>query len=474
MAVGLSRSLPADAPDVFGTVMHAHWRGFGIGTAILWVLSLAVTIYDAKIPGSSLQHRWTPSGLLGAGALSLVTGLFLLLLAGTFNLMQVGSTGGVRVSSHTETEARLQGPGAYPLAPRSFYQYVYFGGYPRSDGELPRPPGGDGLLKGRFLFDGKPVKGIGLSLTLNGKYETASVTTDEHGEFVFQVPSGTWHINRLATHSWEAKPDGGPFMIVTGREPKLQGKEFGPGPWMREKGLGVEVDGERAAEPALVFIVRPKVKITWPGAGDQDLPASVEDDVIRWEPYPQATDYRLSITAVTREGRVTSYRKVTSRRLRDATQLALNTLKTMPGDGEEKEYQVAVQAFSKDGTFLSESEEHYEGHHFKLNGDLMLVMDRDRELLGDDLTPEALVRLRQNEKRLEAAVVLIKDGLLDEAERVLAKIEGQASVGRKKAVTGYLAARRSQCDRARKLLNGALTDAGTNCVPEYYWGACAR
>ena len=46
---------------------------------------------------------------------------------------------------------------------------------------------------------------------------------------------------------------------------------------------------------------------------------------------------------------------------------------------------------------------------------------RNRELLGDDLTPEAVARLRQDEERLEAAVVPIKDGLLDEAERVLAK-----------------------------------------------------
>jgi len=85
-------------------------------------------------------------------------------------------------------------------------------------------------------------------------------------------------------------------------------------------------------------------------------------------------------------------------------------------------------------------------------------------MLGDDLTPEALIRQRQNEKRLDAAVVQIKAGLLDEAERVAAKIEGQASVGRKKAVTGYLAAQRGQCDRAKELLNDALADAGTTCA----------
>ncbi len=350
------------------------------------------------------------------------------------------------------------------------------GGYPQSDSDLSGPPEGDGLLKGRFLFDGKPAKGISLNLTLNGKYETASVTTDEHGEFVFRVPSGTWYINRLVTRGWEAKPDGGPFMIVTGREPKLEDEESGPGPWRRGKGFKIEVDGERAAEPAVVFIVRPKVKVTWPGAEDEALPASAEDDEIRWKAYSEATDYRLSITAVTREGSVTSYREVTSKRLRSATQLALNTLDTMPGDGQETEYQVTVRAFSKDGTFLSESERYYKGHYFKFNGDLMLVMDRDRdrELLGDELTPEAVARLRQDEERLEAAVVLIKDGLLEEAERVLAEIEGQASAGRKKAVTGYLAAQRGQCDRARKLLNDALADAGTNCVPDDYWGACAR
>ncbi len=77
----------------------------------------------------------------------------------------------------------------------------------------------------------------------------------------------------------------------------------------------------------------------------------------------------------------------------------------------------------------------------------------------------------KNEERLDAVVVLVREGMLDAAEPLLTKID-VASPGRKAAVTGFLRASQNRCEEATALLTQAKGEGGSNCVPAEYWAEC--
>ena len=56
--------------------------------------------------------------------------------------------------------------------------------------ELTAVPAGQGYLRGQVLYEGKPAPGVTLTLTLNGKYESDPLTTDDNGVFTARLRSG--------------------------------------------------------------------------------------------------------------------------------------------------------------------------------------------------------------------------------------------------------------------------------------------
>jgi hypothetical protein len=162
---------------------------------------------------------------------------------------------------------------------------------------------------------------------------------------------------------------------------------------------------------------------------------------------------------------------VTTRTVEGATSLPLSTLASVEGDTESREYSVKVTALADDGRFLSESEHAFDGGSFTLTDGHRLLKENMAALLGKGRSPEDVQRMFKNDERLDAVVVLVREGMLDAAEPLLAKID-VASPGRISAVTGYLRASQGRCDAATALLNQAKGEGGLTCVPAEYWAAC--
>ena len=442
-------------------MMSLHWNMAAIGTLVLWSSSLVVTYLDTRQSTERFIDRWTVSGLVGAFGFSL--------LAGAVLLMQVSLFGVFDSIEHDQEENPAS---AARHDPSDFYHYVHLGSSQGSH-DLAKAPHGDGYLTGRFVLDGKPAAGVRFRLALNGKYETEKLTSDANGEFEVRLPRGEWYVSRLVTHDWSEHPADGSYMLVTGEEPKITDGQYDQHYWMGRQGIKVAV-GDRPKQPHLTFGIRKRVELRWPEAGDKPVATTVDSGVVAWEPYPNADTYLLRINEVTREGRTTSYRDVTSTLVKGATRFPLTRLQTLPNDDVAKEYQVTILAFDKDKKFLSESQERFRGHAFMLSDKKQFVREAERIIGSENFSAEELQQAHDNNRRIDATVVLLKDGLDKEAERLLAKIQGKVDPGKKAAVTGYLMAVRGRCTEANRLFMQAQSEAGQGCVPDYYRGACGK
>lgn len=463
--VNFAMGLPGPGGAVIGEELAAiaasHWTAFAFGCLILWAVSLIVTYKDAGRAGEPVG--WTESGIIGAIGLSLLTGVFLLILL-------VGwST--IRFLPGSENPAQAE-PASLAVPSRSFSHHVYLG---RADapGALQEPPSGDGVLRGRFVHQGKPAVGVTLSLVLNGKYETPQLTTDDRGEFGVRLPRGEWYVNRLVTHAWSEKPEEGEFVIVTGQEPKLVAGRYNRHYWLERQGARIEVSNA-SQEPQLTFTIRKPVALSWPRPGEQGVRTTVDEGVVAWQAYPGAQTYLVRVTELVREGSTISYHDVTARAVGGDTRFALAQLQALPSENGEKEYQVSVLAFGQDGQLLSETNERFAGHSFVLADSKQFIRESDRMPGSDRFSTEELAQMRDNNQRIEAAAVLLKNGLPAEAERLLAKVRGKTDPGKKAAIAGYLLAVRGRCAEANRLFAKARSEGGQACVPSYYRAGCGE
>jgi hypothetical protein len=465
MTVGMNAATKSsDAKAVLET-MSSYWAAFGDGVLILWLASLGLSYHDARRPDDTMQYRWSKSGMAAAVGLSLICGVFLFIMAVAFSGTNPTNLRTTRTFERTSTSSFRHSD------LHNFSHFLYFGRGSDPSSQLTKPPAGDGYLRGRFVYAGKPVEGITLQLALNDKYETDVITTDADGVFTVRVPPGEWHVNRVMTQGWKGKPEQGDFLIVTGREPKLGNGKYDSYFWINEQPIKIAVENTPAA-PQMNFEIRDQVKLVWPPLDRKSVPGNVSNDVISWTAYPEAHEYQINVSNVKREGNTTSYHEVTTRRLKGITQFPLSKLESVANKEGEKEYQVSVWAFAKDGSFLSSSER-FRDSVFVLK-DKELVRDEERNLISGPLDAEKLEALRSNNKRIDAIEVLLKDGLLDEAGRLLGKIQGFTDPGKKKAITGYLLAKQGKCKEANRLFTEALSEASTTCVPEYYRAKCPK
>lgn len=447
--------------DQMLNMMSRHWTIGAVGTVVLWGLSLFTALLDTRRSTATFVDRWTISGLVGAVGFSLLATAALFV---EFSLF--GAFGGVEVDGD-ETPVNTA-----RRAPANFYRYVQLGHYQGAKEPTPAPTG-DSYLTGRFEFEGKPADGVQLSLVLNGKYETAKVTTDADGEFHVRLPRGEWYVSRVITHEWqESPPADGDFVLVTGHEPKLVEGRYDDNYWLQSKGIPVQV-GDRPPQPQLRFTIRNGVALRWPDADAQGTETTVDDGVIVWDPYAGANTYLVRIVEIEREGRTTSYHEVATRPVVGATNFPLKQLQVLPSADAKKEYEVSVVAFDEAGNLLSQSER-FGGGSFVLSDGKQLVREPERMPGSEHFDPKELQQVHDNNRRIEAAAVLLKDGLDKDAERLLGKIQGKVDPGKQAAVTGYLMAVRGRCAEANRLFAQAQAAAGAGCVPDYYRAGCKK
>ena len=437
-----------------------YWRIFLAGALALWIVGLIVTYADAR--RSIASFHWTPSGRLGAVGLSVLTGVLL--------LTQVFAFLAPLVMTRESGEEPNAEPTGYSYRDRHFSNYVFLGRGLDAPGKPAKPPSGEGYLNGRFVYANKPASGVTLSLALNGKYETDRLTTDENGVFTVRLPSGKWTIDRLVTYEWAGRPEAGQFMVVSGTEPKLTGDDYNEHYWFDREGTKIVVS-EQPGEPQLRFTIRERVSLTWPSAHEKPTRGTLQESVVKWDPYPGAETYLVRVTELKREGRTTSFLPVSTKRVDRETAFALAGLAAVAG-GEEKEYQASVLAFAADGTFLSQSHERFDNLTFVFTDKQQLVRDEERRMFSGSVNRDELDVLRDNERRIKAIEALLQDDLVDEAQKVFAKIKGKVDAGKKDAIAGYLMAKRGRCEEANKLFKRARSDGGRSCVPNYYRAGC--
>jgi hypothetical protein len=446
-----------------GAWMFAAFVAGILGMGFAWLASLVVTWRDSSPQRLAPPLRWTFSARLGA-ALSclLVTGILAYaVMQSSMSLFAAKSV----LSAGSVTGAHDHGP---QRRGKSFWQYLVLGGLSSSPEALPAPPAGSGILAGKFVYDGKPAAGVTLTLSLNGKYRVSGLTTDALGRFTLKLAPGEWHINHVQTESWDERPDDGEFILLSGTEGRLRDNDYDRHPLLRSDGLKVMVSETPLAEPP-TFIIRRRVALQWPGKEDRRVEATHKTAIIRWQAYPQATDYVVRIARVERIGRGASYIQTVTRRVPAKTELALADLRAVPGTASGQEYQVTVAAFATDGSFLSETDANMESHSFTLTDVQMLADDSLASVTSASQMGEAM----QNRRRLDAVQVLIEEGLLDEAEKALAKVRGATAPGNREALTGYLRSRQGRCAEAKKSFDQAVATAGKTCVPES-WRACTH
>ena len=445
-----------------GHWMFAVYVAGTLGIGLVWLASLFVTWRDGSPQRLAPPLRWTFSARLGAVLASLLVMVMLAyaLMLSSMSLFAVKSIqSAASVTGAGDRESRHRS--------KSFWQYLALGGLTDSPDALPAPPSGSGILAGKFVYDGKPAAGVTLTLSLNGKYRATGLTTDAQGRFTLQLAPGEWHINHVQTDSWAERPEG-EFILLSGAEGRLRDNNYDRHPFLRGDGLKVTVSETPPAEPP-TFTIRRRVALEWPGKGDRRVEAAHKTAVIRWQAYPQASDYVVRITRVERIGQSTSYIQIATRRVPAKTELALAELRAVPGAASGQEYQVTVAAFAADGSFLSETDAHRDRQSFTLTDVKMLVDDS----LALVVTATQMAEAMLNQRRLDAVQVLIEEGLLAEAEKALAKVRGATTPGTKEALTGYLRARQGRCAEATKLFDQAVATAGKTCVPAS-WRTCKR
>lgn len=469
LTVGINRSSGAEEFGVTWSPFIFFGNTLFLGLFIIWFSSILVTFFDSRSREDLTIQRWTISGTVGAVMLSLLTSI-VLVLAGGFGAISFWSSA---------PESTPQGPTSQTSSrswrDNHFSEYVHLGG-----GDLEgmrnfvQPATGAGYLAGKFVYEGEPAIGVELKLVLNSKYHTDKLITNEQGFFTLRVPTGTWNINMIETRRWANKPKGTEFLVVSGTEGKLEGTSFHRHPWLNNSdGWQVEVTDKKPDNP-LTLTIRPNIKLLWPEKSVEKAAATVAESVIEWESYPGATDFLVKISELTREGRSTSYREVATERVTGVTRLSLSEFDTIGGNQEKQEYLVVVYAFAEDRAFLSESEQYFEAGTFTLIDGNTFVSKDIRSAFSASLTADKMSEIRNNRSRLDAVEMLIKENMLDEAEELLGKVKGSTEPGKKEAVTGFLMARKGNCDAAKALFEKARSQVCEPCIPEYYSEGCGQ
>lgn len=447
---------PSEGYDI---VSLSKWQIFVLATVV--AISTLVLIFDLKkVDGESI-HSWTITGVIAAVLLTIIsTGI-----AGQIIWMnwQMKKLSDMRVTEDIDINNSV----ISEYNDRYFIQQLNFKSANTSRRDLSEPPNGEGVLLGEVTFQGKPVEGVSIELILNDQYNTKSVESDSRGIFQVSLASGNYRVNTIIVNGWKDKPKG-EYLVVSGHEKDIHDGHYYSHVW-NENPLSAPTDSN---EPFIILDIRPVVDIISPSEERSDFGGQLENQVIKWDAYPNAREYIVSLSKITRDDEGgSSWSNSVTRRVKNSTSLNLSDLPIVSESGDSNEYVVEVYAFDGEGKFLSESERYSKSHSFIVSN-LRFVEDNAIKQLGLDWNETEYLNLRENKQRINAIEQLIEDDLLDEAEALLSKVIGEAPKGRKAALHGYLLAKRGECQTAETLFSQAVKEGGKSCLPSYYREPC--
>ncbi len=436
-----------------------------IAIATVWLLSVVVTLFDALRVCADKLTPWSITGGVGA-TISTLLGVLILIYSvwlGYFEFSNSSSNS----NEYSYSSRKFSDP--------FFYEYINFGGadYDKAMIELPE---GDGILAGRFTYYDQPAEGVKLTLTLNNTYESKQLVTDENGMFKLNLPEGEWYVNIIKTESWREKPSNvDDFVVVTGEEPALiEGNSYSSYSFNRSQKGKLILVTDQLKSNELVMTIKDELKIMWPLNKDSTDVVDIDNGVIDWESAKGATQYIVQLSEVELRASGSTSRPVSYRHVVGKTSLALNEYRTIQSSDEAKTYSVSIYAFDGENRYLNQSKRFHSQGLFELDNHLMILNDYQNSSFSNmqEYSDNDIEQVMDNTKRIKAIDVLIEEGLLNEAEALITKVNGKYEEGKLEAVKGYLAAERGDCVSANKLFNLALKVGDNSCVPKRYRESC--
>lgn len=273
-----------------------------------------------------------------------------------FGFLAGGYWTALKIAGVSEYIERSPQKAPHTMVPENdFWESIFWGAKWENIDNMKPVPEGKGYLRGKFLYNGKPAKGIRFKLFLNSKFRTASIVTDDNGSFEVRLPEGVWYVNMLQCEGWGNKPDGN-FILISGDELTIDNSSFQDLFFhSNENGKKVEISNKRSAKEQIILTIAPRIKSIWPKESLQNQQATIAGSVIQWEPYPSAAVYVLKIDKVTRGNeKSTTFTPILYRKV-SGTSLPLKDLQNSKGS-EIEEYAVTIRAYDDAGTLISESE----------------------------------------------------------------------------------------------------------------------
>lgn len=440
------------------------------GIAILWITSLIITIADSKRIYQDSGFKWTKTGMVAA----CLTTLFSFVLIVYTSVASISTLQAKDINTVSEVTEETSS-----FFTENFYEYLHFGGTPSGAHNLPDPPEGPGVLRGRMMYQNKPAEGVRMQIVLNSKYKAKNIVTDAKGLFSVNLPVGDWKINSIQTEGWSNKPDDGDFTMYYGGEDKLRGNRFDRHTMFRQDGYKAAVD-ENSEKNHLTVTIKKDIDLVWPDDSVLGVDASITD-AIRWEPYPSAQKYLVEIQSLKREGTTTHFNQITSKVIDSDTVLPLSSLKYIKTSAKEKqEYSVEIFAFAEDGTLLGEFSETFRGGTFKLADGHILVEDKLQKFFdaASNEDPEVFQKRMEtislDRRRADAIVVLVDDNMISEAGRLVELINSEYAKGRKEVLSGYILALEGKCNESKRMFDKALSINPEVCIPDKYRAECPQ
>jgi hypothetical protein len=207
-----------------------------------------------------------------------------------------------------------------------------------SQKERQRPAAGKGNVQGVVLYDDKPA--LGIEVKLCAEYSRFGSGCGEERYQAITDAEGVFVIADVPPKEYGA-------LLVRVFDTDLE--QFAQSGVVSTKKYTVEADKTLFAETTHLF--KADVRATAPASGSQVPPANL---ALRWEPYPAAAYYKVTLTA--KEVTVTS--PVVGQRV-DGTSY------TVPAAVQTGEYRLRIEAFNAKDHKLSETPD---GYSFQVTG----------------------------------------------------------------------------------------------------------
>jgi hypothetical protein len=344
----------------------------------------------------------------------------------------------------------------------ALWAYQYFGGQFTSEEKLKPLLAGKGIL----THEDHPAAGVRCKLSLNGKFKSPELVTDENGILSVSLPEGAWQLNSMQCSSWKNKP-AGDYMLVLPGQRKIGQNQAAFFSALEGKGMPVTVSRNPPKTPQVSLLLNQMVEVVWPERSGTKQGATLKKSAVSWKPYPRATDYVVKVHRVTRKERSSTFMPIMDKKVSGATSLALSRLTHARDASAKEEYAVTVEAYADNGEFLAESRS-FDGTFTLKDGNVLV------EQLPGILEPEdegVIEGIYRDRKILDAAEALIKEKLYGQAEEVLKKVTTKELEGKKSLMTGYLAASQGDCTKARAAF-GEARKKGEDCIPDEYQKKC--